>query len=86
MTKLPDAICPLCSEVFPRKLLYQHVEREPIQVRERTVRVIQSVRPHWVEDYGACAACWKSYREAGQVIGILKSLRQGEAREEEAVP
>ena len=75
MTESPDSICPLCSEVLPRELLHEHIAVETVRTRERTVRVIESYHPGWLEIHGACPACWKSYREAGQVITILKSTR-----------
>ena len=86
MIEFPDSICPLCSEVFPRELLHEQIGLETGRSRERTVRVIQSYHPHWVEEHGACAACWKSYREAGQVIRIIKSTRpQREVEREETL-
>ena len=75
MTEITDGICPLCSEVFPRESLREPIESEAAQMRERTVRVIQSYHRGWLEEHGACAACWKCYREAGQVVRILKTTR-----------
>ena len=73
MSECRDSICPLCLEAVPREHLHDHIALEQSRARERTVLVIQSYHPDWLEVHGACAACWKAYREASQVIRILKT-------------
>ena len=75
MNSYPESICPLCSQVFASELLYQHIASEHPRIRHSTIKVIQAYHPGWAEDHGACGPCWKSYREAGQVLSIIKGAR-----------
>lgn len=73
---LPDKICPLCSRVFPREQLYDRINSEHPHSRRNTIKVIQAYYPAWVEDHGACELCWKSFRDAGQVLDLLKGSKR----------
>ena len=72
MIMFPEGICPLCSQVVGLDLLHQHIASESARVRERTISVIQAYHEGWLEEQGACEACWKSYRDAGRVLSIIK--------------
>lgn len=72
---LPDKICPLCSRVFPREQLHDHINAEHPHSRRNTIRVIQAYYSAWVEDHGACELCWKSFRDAGQALDLLKGAK-----------
>lgn len=75
MTELPDGICPLCSQIFPQEHLHAHIGSEHPRLRHTTILVIQAYHPGWLESHGACQPCWKSYRDAGRVLDLLKSGR-----------
>lgn len=75
MISSPESICPLCSQVFPRELLYRHITSEHPRLRHSTIKVIQAYHPGWVEDHGACGPCWNSYRNAGRILSVMKSAR-----------
>ncbi len=75
MISIPDSICPLCSHVVPREELHNHMDAEPARLRENTVRVIQAYHPGWAAEHGACRPCWKSYRDAGQILKKLSQSR-----------
>ncbi len=75
METLSDAICPLCSKVCLRERLYSHIDSEHQRVRERTIEVIQGYHEGWSADDGACEPCWKSFREAGRVLNLLKQVK-----------
>jgi hypothetical protein len=79
MIPIPDSICPLCSQVFPRELLTGHITSEPPRLRHRTIIVIQAYHPGWMEDHGACGPCWRSYREAGRMFNQMKCARPQDA-------
>lgn len=68
----PEGICPLCSHAVGSDLLHEHIASETPRVRERTISVIQAYHGRWLEEQGACGPCWKSYRDAGRVLSILK--------------
>ncbi len=70
-----EAICPLCSQIFPQDELHQHIAAEPDRCRRNTFVVIQAYHPNWVRDHGACETCWKSYRDAGRVLDHLRRAR-----------
>jgi len=65
----------LCSQVFRRDLLYQHILAEHPRLRHRTIKVIQAYHPGWLEDHGACGPCWKSYREVSRMFNLMKNVR-----------
>jgi len=67
-----DGVCPLCSEVFPLSLLHEHIQSEDARLRGSTVQVIQAYHGGWLEEHGACEPCWKSYRDAGQILSLMK--------------
>lgn len=71
-----ESICPLCSQVFPREQIHEHSTSEHPLLRQRTIQVIQAYHPGWVEERGACEACWKSYRDAGRILNVLKEARR----------
>ena len=75
MIPFPESICPLCSQVFARELVHEHISLEHPRLRNRTIKVIQAYHPGWVEDHGACGACWRSYRDAGRFLYMMKSAR-----------
>jgi hypothetical protein len=75
MISIPESICPLCSQVFPRELLREHINAEHPRLRHNTIKVIQAYHPSWVEDHGACGPCWRSYREASRMFSQMKSAR-----------
>ena len=75
MNSIPDSICPLCSQVFPRELLREHINSEHSRLRHSTIKVIQAYHPGWVEDHGACEPCWRSYREASRMFNQMKIAR-----------
>ncbi len=75
MIPIPDSICPLCSQVFPRELLIGHITSEPPRLRQRTIKVIRAYHPGWTEEHGACGPCWRSYREASRILNLMKSAR-----------
>jgi hypothetical protein len=75
MISFPESICPLCSQVFARQLLREHIASEPPRLRHVTIKVIQAYHPGWVEDDGACGPCWRAYRNAGRILEVMKSVR-----------
>jgi hypothetical protein len=75
MIPSPESICPLCSQVFLREQLYQHIASEHLRSRDSTIKVIQAYHPGWLQDHGACEPCWRSYREAGRMLKQMKSAR-----------
>ncbi len=75
MSSFPEAICPLCSQIFPHEKLYAHITSEHPHLRHNTIRTIQAYYPGWLEDHGACEACWKSFRNASQILSVLRSAR-----------
>lgn len=68
MSLFPESICPLCSRVLALELLRNHIAFEDPRVRQSTIKVIQAYHPSWVEDHGACEPCWRSYRDAVQIV------------------
>ncbi len=75
MNTFPDAICPLCSQVYPRERLHSHIAGEEERVRESTIEVIQAYHDGWDAEHGACEACWRSFREAGRILSQLKQSK-----------
>jgi hypothetical protein len=75
MSSFPGSICPLCSQVFTRELLHDHITAEDLRLRENTIKVIQAYYPGWVQDHGACEPRWRSYRDAGRILNIMKCTR-----------
>lgn len=71
----PDAICPLCSQFFPRGELHDHIGSERPDLRANTTVVIQAYHPGWEVEHGACETCWKSYRDAGRMLSLLRTSR-----------
>jgi len=69
---LTEGICPLCSQVFSLSLLHEHIQSEDARLRGSTVRVIQAYHGGWLEEHGACELCWKAYRDAGQILSLMK--------------
>ncbi len=75
----PESICPLCSQVFPSESLYKHIAFEHPSLRHNTIKVIQAYHPSWAEDHGACGPCWRSYRDAGRILNIIKGAKPQDA-------
>jgi hypothetical protein len=75
MISFPESICPLCSQFFARDLLHEHIASEHADLRQRTIKVIQAYHPSWVEQHGACEPCWRSYRDAGRILNIMKRAK-----------
>lgn len=75
MISFPDGICPLCSQVHARELLQEHIVLEDPRLREAIIKLIQAYYPGWIQDHGACAPCWRSYRDASRAIYVMKSAR-----------
>ena len=76
MISFPEGICPLCSRVLAPELLRNHIVFEDPRMRQSTIQVIQAYHPSWVEDHGACEPCWRSYRDAVQMVAVMKSARR----------
>lgn len=70
--KLPEAICPLCSQIYPQEQLHTHIDIEDALVRQTTIEVIQAYNEGWLMEHGACEPCWKSFRHAGCILSVLK--------------
>lgn len=75
MTSFSDSICPLCSQITANELLHTHIMSEDPRLRHSTIKVIQAYHSSWIEDHGACGPCWKSYRDAGQILDVIKRGR-----------
>jgi len=80
-TSFPDAICPLCSEVFSAKS-FKSISEERPKVRQNTILVIQTYHPDWKENQGACVSCWNSYRNAGRILELLRMSHAGSKTKE----
>lgn len=70
-----DAICPLCSQIHLREQLHSHIANEHPRVREQTIQVIQAYHKGWAAEHGACEPCWKSFRDAGCILSVLKQAK-----------
>jgi hypothetical protein len=81
MRMFPEAICPLCSQVYPREKLHAHIEGEHDRVREKTIGVIQAYHQGWLSEHGACEPCWKSFRAASCILSVLKLTKPQQPRE-----
>jgi len=57
----PDGICPLCSGVFTREQLHDHISLERPHLRNSTIKAIQARHLSWLEEHGACQSCWSSF-------------------------
>ncbi len=75
MEAFPEAICPLCSKVHPRERLYSHIEAEHERVRKKTIEVIKAYHEGWSAGDGACEPCWRSFRDAGRILNLLKQMK-----------
>jgi hypothetical protein len=76
MSSLPNALCPLCSQVFAKEELYQHIISEHPRLRHGTIQVIQAYHPSWVQEQGACRRCWRNYSNASQQVELMKIDKQ----------
>ena len=79
MSVISEGICPLCARVRPRAELDESILAEEPRVGRRTIQVIQSYHPGWVEHQGACESCWRSYRDAGRILKVIESTRARDA-------
>ena len=68
-----------CARKSFRAGLYDHIGAEHAKLRENTIQVIQAYYPGWSEERGACENCWKSYRDAGRILSLLKAARPRDA-------
>ncbi len=75
MSNFFEGVCPLCSRVLPRDRLCSHIAAEHERVREKTIRIIRAYHEDWSVDEGACEPCWKSFREAGQILNLLRQTK-----------
>ncbi len=75
MNECSEAICPLCSRFHAQERLHAHIKEEHPRVREATVRLIQAYHKGWAAENGACEPCWKSFRDAGRTLSVLKQAR-----------
>ncbi len=76
ITPFPGSTCPLCLQLCPRESLHRHIAAEHPRLRHSTIRVIQAYHPGWEEEYGACEACWRSYRQASRMFNLMRSARR----------
>jgi len=76
MTSFTENHCPLCSEVFPSEQLHAHIASEHPLLRRSTIQVIRAYHPGWLEEQGACGPCWRSYREAGRILNVLREAKR----------
>ncbi len=67
-----EGICPLCSQFHEKERLHSHIKAEHLRVQEATIRVIQAYNKGWTVEHGACEPCWKSFRDAGRILIVLK--------------
>ncbi len=72
VSEFAEAICPLCSQVYPREGLQTHIAAEHARVREKTIQLIQAYCKGWLSEHGACEACWKSFRDASCTLSVIK--------------
>ncbi len=79
MSSLADSVCPLCEKGFPGERLHQHIDSEHARLRRNTIQVIQAYHPDWVEEDGACEPCWKSFRDAGRMLDVLRTAKRQKA-------
>jgi hypothetical protein len=42
--------------------------------------VIQAYYPGWITDHGACEKCWRSHRDAGRMLDLMKQARPQTSR------
>ncbi len=75
MNDFPEAICPLCSRVKLRERLHSHIADEHPRLRAKTVELIQAYHGDWAVEDGACEPCWRSFRDAGRVLSVLKQMQ-----------
>ena len=76
MNSTPLSACPICSRVLPHDQLYDHMALESPQARQNTIRVIQGHHADWLAEQGVCEPCWKSFRDAGRVLHMLKAAHK----------
>lgn len=76
MDPIADGICPLCSQVHPHDSLHSHISSEHARVRAQTIEVIQAYHKGWAPGDGACEPCWKSFRDAGRILKVIKQTKQ----------
>ncbi len=82
MNTFPESICPLCSQVYLREQLHSHIAGEHERVREKTIQVIRAYHYSWNAGDGACEPCWKSFRDAGRILNLLKQMKPKRPRDE----
>ncbi len=70
-----DAVCPLCSQICTKEHLHSHIHSEQPRVRQRTIAVIRGHHAWWSIEHGACEPCWKSFREAGRALTLLRQMK-----------
>ena len=73
MTTGVQSVCSLCRREVPRAELQEHIQTEHPFLRHDTIKLIQAYHPGWQEEQGACWSCWKAYRQATQMLHVLKA-------------
>lgn len=74
MTDRTNGTCPLCKESFPLSEIHAHISVEQAEIRQYTVKMIQSRHPEWVEEDGACKRCWRFYGGLGRFVHFFRKL------------
>jgi hypothetical protein len=75
-----QSVCPLCKKAIGAEQLFAHMASDHEQWRHSTIKVIRAYHPNWIEEDGACPTCWKSYRNATQILRLLKQSSSAMAR------
>ena len=61
------ATCSLCH-ASPATDVAAHLDGEEEGIAEPTFAMIKVLHPDWLEDRGACTACWSFYRNLVRVL------------------
>ena len=68
-----QGICSLCQREFPRAEILDRIHSEHPSLRQSTIKLIQASCTGWDEQQDICLPCWKAYRDATQVLQLLKA-------------
>ena len=71
MNAKSTAICPFCQKPFPVAELHAHIVTAPIDTRQYAREEIRTRYLDWVEQDGACEACWSYYVLWGQLAQAM---------------
>jgi hypothetical protein len=55
--------CPLCNEIVPATMLYDHQAEENRVAVEYTLSLIKERHQEWSETDPVCQRCWDYYRK-----------------------